>query len=74
MITMTKSLFFSELGAEAEKALRKVGHSILEVARMASIAPNVYRRLPTPATEPCPRPSRHQEDHRGLPGRRTRPR
>ncbi|MEU7109537.1 cytochrome P450 [Streptomyces sp. NPDC046215] len=54
VITMTKSLFFSELGAEAEKALRKVGHSILEVARMASIAPNVYRRLPTPGNRALP--------------------
>ncbi|MBH1939264.1 cytochrome P450 [Streptomyces sp. AV19] len=46
VMTMTKSLFFSELGAEAEAVLRKVGNSILEGARIASLAPNLYRRLP----------------------------
>ncbi|KNB50385.1 cytochrome P450 [Streptomyces caatingaensis] len=54
VLTMTKSLFFSELGTDAEAALRKAGHAILAGARIASLAPNLYRWLPTPGNRSLP--------------------
>ncbi|WFB11170.1 cytochrome P450 [Streptomyces sp. LX-29] len=51
---ITKSLFFSDLGAQAEKDLRKVGSSILHVARMSAVLPGIYRRLPTAGNRELP--------------------
>ncbi|MET7889439.1 cytochrome P450 [Streptomyces avermitilis] len=44
---ITKTLFFSDLGAKAEAALRKTGHDILKVARLSALAPTLYEVLPT---------------------------
>ncbi|MDT3398607.1 cytochrome P450 [Streptomyces sp. B1866] len=51
---ITKSLFFSKLGEEAEVELRKVGSAILQVARMSAVAPGIYRRLPTAGNRALP--------------------